>query len=129
MSGTFTVLSVIMFLSAYILPNMYETGDIIKEYAKKFIIIASLFMPAHAFNTCCYFILRAGGKILLTVLFDCVFIMVVRYPVALILCKYTTISIFIVYFIVDFIDFVKAFWGYLLVDGGSWLKKIVIEEN
>ena len=89
------------------------------------IIIASIFLPFHAFNTCCYFTLRAGGKMILTILFDSFFVWFVRLPIALIFSKYSAFSILIVFGLADGIDAVKAIAGYILVDKGIWLKKIV----
>ena len=119
------VFSFIMVGSSFILPNIYETSENIKEVARNLIIIGAIFLPVHAFNTCCYFVLRAGGRIVLTILFDSVFVLIVRLPLAFILSKYTTMSIYIVYAIVDGIDFIKTFVGYILIDKGIWLKAII----
>ena len=119
------VFSFIMVGSSFILPNIYETSENIKEVARNLIIIGAIFLPVHAFNTCCYFVLRAGGRIVLTILFDSVFVLIVRLPLAFIFSKYTTMSIYIVYAIVDGIDFIKTFVGYILIDKGIWLKAII----
>ena len=55
--------------ASFLIPNIYNTGDAIKTMAREMIIIAAVFLPFHAFNTCCYFTLRAGGKMILTMLF------------------------------------------------------------
>lgn len=117
--------SLIMIGSSFILPNIYETSENIKEVARNLIIIGAIFLPVHAFNTCCYFVLRAGGRIVLTILFDSVFVLIVRLPLAFLLSKYTVLSIYIVYAIVDGIDFLKTFVGYILIDKGIWLKAII----
>lgn len=111
--------------TSFIVPNIYNTGEGIRTMAREMIIIASIFLPFHAFNTCCYFTLRAGGKIILTILFDSLFVWLVRLPIAFFLSRYSSLSILLVFGLADGIDAVKAVLGYILVDKGVWLKKIV----
>lgn len=119
------VFTILMIGSSFILPNIYNTTDSIKEVARNIIIISAIFLPINVFNTCCYFTLRAGGRIFLTILFDSLFVMFIRVPLAFILSKYTYLSIYIVYAIVYGIDTIKVFIGYYLIDKGIWLKTII----
>ena len=50
-------------------PMIYNTTDEIKELATSFIRVAAACMPIYAFETCCYFTIRSGGKTLITFLF------------------------------------------------------------
>lgn len=120
-----TIVALIEIGASFIIPNIYNTSEEIKLMARELIIIASVFLPFHAFNTCCYFTLRAGGKMILTILFDSLFVWAVRLPIAFFLSKYTTISILIVFALADGIDAVKAIAGYILVDKGIWIKKVI----
>ncbi len=117
--------ALVMFASSYIIPNIYDTSDSIREIAKKLIIVGACTLSLQAFNTCSYFILRAGGKVLLTILFDSVFIWIVRLPIAFFLAKFSSLSIVWIYAIVNLSDLLKTFMGYYLVDKGIWLKQIV----
>ncbi len=117
--------TLIMIGCSYILPKIYNTSDTIQEMAKYLIIISALFLPVNAFNTCCYFTLRAGGRVILTILFDSLFVILVRLPLAFILSKYTTMSIYLVHFIVYGIDTIKIFIGYYFIHKGIWLKTII----
>lgn len=119
------IFTLIMIASSFILPNIYNTTDQIKSTASMLIIISALFLPINAFNTCCYFTLRAGGRIFLTILFDSMFVMLVRLPLAFVLSKYTALSIYLVHLIVYGIDTIKVFVGYYLIHKGIWLKTIV----
>ena len=62
---------------------------------------------------------------LITILFDSVFIMVVRVPLAFILSRFTNLSIYAVYTFVTGIDLVKIFFGYYLINKGIWIRFIV----
>lgn len=110
---------------AFIIPDVYDTSEHIRNVARNLIIISALLMPFNSINTVCYFTLRAGGKMLLTILFDSVFIMVIRVPLAFILSKYTGLSIYAVYAFVTGIDFVKIFIGYYFIKKGIWIRFIV----
>lgn len=121
-SFVFAILEVVC---AFIIPEIYKTSEHIKIVARNLIIISAILMPFHAINTVCYFTLRAGGKMLITILFDSVFIMVVRVPLAFILSRFTNLSIYAVYTFVTGIDLVKIFFGYYLINKGIWIRFIV----
>ena len=115
----------VMILTSKALPNLYNTTDSIKQVATNLIVIAAILLPLHSFNTCCYFTLRSGGRILITILFDSVFVLLIRLPLAFILAKYTSLNIYLVFTFVTGIDIIKVFVGYVLVDKGIWLKSLV----
>ena len=114
-----------MAISAYIVPNIYNASSTIKDLAKDLILIGAVTLPIQAFNCCCYFTLRAGGKVFLTMLFDCFFVCLIRLPVVYIIARFTTLDIRIVYFISYALEFAKTIAGYILVKKGIWLKHIV----
>lgn len=115
----------VMILTSKALPNLYNTTDSIKQVATNLIVIAAILLPLHSFNTCCYFTLRSGGRIFITILFDSVFVLLIRLPLAFILAKYTSLNIYLVFTFVTGIDIIKVFVGYILVDKGIWLKSLV----
>lgn len=115
----------VMIITSKALPNLYNTTDSIKQVATNLIVIAAILLPLHSFNTCCYFTLRSGGRILITILFDSVFVLLIRLPLAFILAKYTSLNIYLVFTFVTGIDIIKVFVGYILVDKGIWLKSLV----
>lgn len=107
------------------IPKIYNTSEEIKALAFNLIIICSFLRIVHSFNTCTYFTLRAGGKILLTMLFDSLFIWIVRVPVAFILAYLTNLSIIWLFIIVEGLEATKSVVGFILVDKGIWLNKII----
>lgn len=117
--------TLIMVLTSRALPNLYNTTESIKNVATNLILIAAILLPLHSFNTCCYFTLRSGGRIFITILFDSVFVLLVRLPLAFVLAKYTSLNIYFVFACVTGIDILKVFIGYILVDKGIWLKSLV----
>ena len=115
----------IMILCSFFVPNVYKVSDAIKELSRDLIIVAAVSLPFQAFNCCCYFSLRAGGKVLLTMFFDCFYIWLVRLPVAFILCKYTSMGVVLAYALCWATEALKSIFGYYLVNKGVWLKTIV----
>lgn len=109
-------------------PNIYATEESIKELARTFIVISAAVMPLCAFCHCSYFTLRSGGKTVVTFLFDSVYTWVLVIPAATFLAKYTTLSIEVVFLLVQSMEFVKAVIGFFMVKSGVWLQNIV-EEN
>ena len=114
----------LMIVSSFIIPNIYDTSNSIREVAKTLIIVGAVFVPVQAFNTCCYFMLRAGGKVFLTILFDSLYVWIIRLPFAFILAYVTDLSVVWLYFLINMTDVVKIFMGYYLVDKGVWLKQL-----
>jgi len=111
------------------IPNMYNTQSSVKELAVNLMRIAALCMPIHSFNNACYFTIRAGGKTLITTLFDSVFVWVISIPLAFVLSRYTTINIILVYLIVNGSEIGKSIVGFILVKKGSWAKNITLKEQ
>lgn len=123
--GVSAILTVILIAISGVFPNAYDTTDIVKDYAKYFIIITALFFPVQGFLNSLYFTLRSGGKTLVTFLFDSVFTWVCSVPVAFVLCNFTEIPILAVYAIVQALDFIKVTIGYILIRKGVWISNIV----
>ena len=84
-------------------------------------------MPICAFCHCTYFTLRSGGKTGVTFLFDSVYMWVLVIPYAYILANFTNLSIVMVFFLVQFMEGVKAIIGFFMVRSGVWLQNIVNE--
>lgn len=78
-------------------------------------MISALFIPQHALLNSLYFTLRAGGKTMIAFFFDSVFIWCVSVVLALILARFTTLSILWLYFFVQLADGLKAIIGLILV--------------
>ena len=121
-SLVFTALQII---SAYIIPNVYDTSEEIRIVARNLIIISAVMLPFNSVNCVCYFTLRAGGKMLITILFDSVFVILVRVPLAFVLSHYTNFSIYVVYSVATGVDLLKIFAGYYLIKKGIWIRYIV----
>lgn len=117
----------ILALLAPFFPQMYNTTGEVKALAAWFIRIVALFIPVGAFLNTCYFTLRAGGKTIITFLFDGAYMWGVCIPVAFVLSRYTTIPIIPLYLYCQMLDLIKCVVGYVLVKKGVWISNIVVE--
>ena len=87
--------------------------------------ITALTLPFDAYANASYFTLRSGGKVLITLIFDSIFVWCVNVTSALILVKYTSLGILQIYFICQMLNFIKCVLGYVFVKRGSWIKNII----
>ncbi|MBE5950085.1 MAG: MATE family efflux transporter [Lachnospiraceae bacterium] len=120
-------IALVAIICAPLFPKLYNTENIVKEYAKIFIIIAAAFMPQHAFLHAAYFTLRSGGKTFTAFLFDSGFMWIVSIPLAFFLSRFTVLPIEPIYIICQAIEFVKCIFGFILLKKGIWVNNIVGE--
>ena len=113
-----------LFAAAPFFPQIYNTEETVRQTASHFIMIAALAMPMYAYENSTYFILRAGGKTLITFLFDACFIWVVSIPLSLILSRFTILPIVLVYGLVQAAEIIKCIFGFVLVRMGIWVNRI-----
>lgn len=119
------LMGAVMFLFAPAIPNIYKTEASVKALACGLLRILAVMMPFFSIPHCCYFTLRAGGRTLITFLFDCVFTWVVSYSCAYLLCNKTVLPVIVCYAIVQCMDIIKGIIGIVLVKNKVWIQNIV----
>ena len=92
---------IILGLLGPVFPHFYNTTDEIRELATKFIWAVAAATPFISLSNSEYFILRSGGKTIITFLFDSCFVCLVNVPVAICLTKFTAIHIVGIFFLVN----------------------------
>ncbi len=115
---------VLIFIAGYF-PDLYDTTDYVKQIGKYIIIITALFFPIQGYLNALYFTLRSGGRTVITFLFDSVFTWVIPVPIAFVLCRYTSLSIYAVFAIVQAADIIKLCVGIVLIKKGIWITNLV----
>lgn len=121
------VISAILMLAVSgLFPRIYNTTDQIRRLATGLIITAALFMPVHAFNNSSYFIIRSGGKTMITFLFDSCFCWAVSIPTAFFLAHFTAVPIIPMYAVVLAVEGIKMVIGISLVNKGIWIRDITV---
>lgn len=112
-----------------VFPTFYNTTDEIRALASSFILISAVLMPIHGTLHATYFILRAGGKTIITFIFDCGFSWLISVPLAFCLANFTGLSIIPLYLIVQGAESIKCIVGLILIKKDVWLSNIVSENK
>ena len=119
----------ILFCTSGLFPKLYNTNDMARLVATHFLMVQAVFMPKDGFLHTTYFTIRAGGKTIITFLFDSVFMMAVSVPVAYYFSRYTNIGPASIFALVHGVDLIKCVIGFILVKKGVWMKNIVKTEE
>ncbi|MDD6189411.1 MAG: MATE family efflux transporter [Clostridiales bacterium] len=112
-------------ICAPFIPQLYNTTDSIRDLATKFLLVSAVMMPFNAFIHAAYFTFRAGGRTVLTFVFDSVYIWCISFPIAFVLSRYTSMPIFPLYLTVNCIELIKVVFGAILLKKGTWAKNLV----
>ena len=112
-------------IAAPLVPHLYRTEVHVRQLATSLLRIYAVCMPLFAYCNCAYFILRSGGKVLLTFLFDSGYTWLVAVPIARCLVQLTGASVLTIYLCVQLADIIKVTAGYILIKKGIWLNNMV----
>lgn len=127
-SGTMClVVGIVMASLSKLFPSVYNTTEDVRSLATVFIFISAVTMPVHGMVHSMYFVLRSGGKTLVTFAFDSGFSWCISVPLAFCLANFTSISVIYVYLCCQLLDILKCFMGFFFIKKGVWLLNIVAE--
>lgn len=114
--------------TAGLVPMLYITEPEVRSLAADFLRIMGLTMPISAFVHVAYFTIRSGGKTVVTFFFDSVYTWVVTASLSLVLCRYTTLDVRTIFFIVHFSDIIKLIISIPMLRSGFWANNLVADE-
>ena len=112
-----------------IVPQIYNTTDEVRHLATAIMITFGVVMGLFAYTMATYYIVRAGGKTLITMLTDCGYVWIFQLPVAYFISRYTDIPIIPFYIIIHSLQLIKVAMGTYFVRKGVWLTNMVAEED
>jgi putative MATE family efflux protein len=118
-------MGILLALCAPFFPQSYNTTGEIRGLATQFMLVSAVYLPIHAFLHSAYFTLRAGGKTMITFIFDSGFAWCVSIPLAYCLCRFTGLPILTIYIICQSAELLKCFLGTYLLKKGYWIQNIV----
>jgi Na+-driven multidrug efflux pump len=110
-------------------PMLYNTTDEVRQLATKTILISAVLMPLQAYSFPVYFTLRAGGKTVVTTLFDCGSIWILYLPISFLLSSFTGLPFLAIYAICNSADLVKCIVGTILIRSGVWIQYLTGPEK
>ena len=124
-----TVTAIALAITAPIFPRLYDTTETVRGLSVGIMRAFSVIMLAHSFTHCAYFVIRSGGKTIITFLFDSGVTWLLCVPVAYLLANFTSLTIVPLYFLVQGIEFFKGIVAGILVHKGIWINNMVAGEN
>ena len=119
------VVGMLLFATSPLIPKMYNTSDEIKRMASDLLRVMAVLTLFRAYVNTAYFIIRSGGKTIITFLFDSAFTWLICIPTALVLTHLTQLSTVWIVFFVQCADIIKTVLGYILIKRGAWLNNLV----
>ncbi|MBO4838633.1 MAG: MATE family efflux transporter [Lachnospiraceae bacterium] len=122
------VIGAVYFAAAHFLPYLYNTTDDVHRLATSLMICSAVFFPMEGILNCCYFIVRAGGRTLITMLTDSGMLWGVQVSTAFIISRFTEMPIVPFYALIQSLIVVKGIAGLLFVRQGKWAVSLVKEE-
>ncbi|HPF53429.1 MAG TPA: MATE family efflux transporter [Eubacteriales bacterium] len=119
------VIGSLVIATSGVIPLLYNVTPEVRSLTSQLLVIAGAALPLHCLTHATYFTLRAGGRTIVTFLFDCVFTWAIPLPLAFVLAHYTNISPVWIYFVVQFADSVKLAIGIPLLKSGGWARNVI----
>ena len=120
-----TVVGLFLIAMAPFIPEVYNVEPEVKTIAMWCLIIAGASLPIHTIVQVVYFTIRAGGKTVITFLFDSIYTWLIPGMISFLLCRFTGINVLWVYFIVQFLDIIKIIAGVPLLKSGFWTNCLI----
>ncbi len=120
-----TLIALVFSGLAFVFPLLYNTSLEIQTLARNMMLTLGITMPFVAYAHAIYFVMRSGGKVLITFLFDSVFMWVLVIPLCYVLSRFTSMSIMPLYIICQATEIIKCFFGAVLYRRRTWAKSLV----
>jgi len=120
-------IGILIVVMSPLVPLLYNVSVDVRQLVSYLMIIAGASLPIHAFIHVSYFTIRSGGKTFITFLFDCVYTWCVPVVLSFVLCRFTALSVPMIYFIVQFSDLIKFSIAIPMLKSGFWANCMVKE--
>ncbi|MBE6596099.1 MAG: MATE family efflux transporter [Ruminococcaceae bacterium] len=118
-------LGILLSGTALLFPQIYNTTEGVRHLAAFMMVVSGVTMPFCAYAFSAYYTMRSGGKVIITLLFDSVYMWLVVIPITASLSYFTRMDIRILFAVCQSTEIIKAFFGYALMRKGSWAKQLV----
>ena len=119
-----TAMGVLLSGVAFVFPLIYNTSAAVKSLATYMMIISAVAMPFSAFAFSTYFTLRSGGRVMVTIIFDSVFMWGIVIPLTAALTYFTTMPIHTLFAVCQLVEITKLGVGLLLMKKVDWARQL-----
>lgn len=118
------VMGSIMFVAAPHIHRLYTLGETAGNALRVLIRIKSVLIPIYVINVCTFFILRAGGDTVSTLILDSGFLYLGPVLVSTLLSLYSPIGLVELYITIELLDAVKMLFAFILLRRGKWVRNL-----
>lgn len=123
--GISSILGVVMASTAGLITQVYNAEIEVRQLATAFMRAGAIYMPFQAIANSCYFAIRSGGRTLLTMVFDSIYVWVICIPYTYALVTFTGLGIASIYPLSQLIHVLKAVLSLVAVSTGFWARNLV----
>ena len=123
------VVGVAYYVCAAFIPAIYNTEPEIRSLATSLMRITAIAMPFESLTHASYFIIRSGGRMLITFFFDAGYIWCVMGVLATVLSHFTVLPFLSIFALVQLCSAIKFVAGIVLVRNGFWVRNIVAKAS
>ncbi len=120
------VFGTICAIAAAYIPMFYNVDAEIRQTITILLRVKSFMIIFYVVNVCVFFVLRAGGDTVSTLLLDAGFLWLGAVLVSTVLSIYTTLPLVMLYIIVESLDIIKLFVAVHFFKKGKWIKNITV---
>ena len=110
---------------AFVAPQLYNTTDDVRRVATDLLLVTAVFMPVDASLNGSYFMVRSGGRTLITMFTDCGLLWIVQCSLGYVLSRFTEIGVIPLFAIVEGGMLVKLAVSLYFVAQGKWANTVV----
>lgn len=114
---------------AFAAPSLYNVTPEVRRMARDMLLITALYMPANSALICSYYVVRSGGKTVLTMFLDSGLMWLFQCLPAYLLSRFTGIRVIPLYFWVQFGLILKLAVNLYFVRRGDWVQSLVEEKS
>ncbi len=122
------ILGLILISTSHLFPMIYKTTDAVRDLAAYMMIVSAITMPFCAFAHSAYFTLRSGGRVMITLLFDSVYMWVLVLPISFVIAHFTGLGIHAFFAICQGTEIIKVIFGLILLKRGTWVRQLVSDQ-
>ncbi|NLJ80934.1 MAG: MATE family efflux transporter [Firmicutes bacterium] len=126
--GISSAVGLVLAGSSGLITLVYKTEAEVRHLAAAFLKASAVFMPFQAIANSCYFTIRSGGRTLLTMIFDSIYIWLICIPYIYVLVACTALGIESIYPLSQLIHVLKALLGLVAVNTGIWARNLVSDK-
>ena len=120
-------IGLIYFCFTPFIPRFYNAPEDVRRLATSLMRICAIFFPLEGILNCSYFMVRAGGKTLITMLTDSGLLWGIQVSAAFLISRFTSLPIVPFYALIQSAMFIKVLVGLWFVKQGKWANTIVEE--